>query len=478
MNNSNGEQSQVTSCKVSFPKEQLLKTSEWQVAPHLGLVERPKGGSFLFNQVFFTPVRTSGSPEKVASLINQISRDGTSHLPTETLAFLANYNILVVKNNKGGPASEWSSQDWRQILGRERFVVRLSPRISSRDKVLRSLSSVFDHVRAECPEPALPPISLKFMADTFDSEEFFEHLVQVVRLALGRVDEREDLSLYLECPVDFLERHVSRILGYSRPSIRVNCVVLPALSENTLSAFNQLVENGFRPHLIFLVSEPNAGPIFDTIQMLAATLGPDAFTFSLLPFLPTSPSKTHRRREALISPSKMISLVESCHSSSHVELSQSWLYNDLKKRIQSHSVLSLYPCRACAGRAVYINGGGLCSGCHRQPIRDPSQMSETPAKALRDSREDLFGRSDFAREECRSCPFRYFCGGVCEFVDVRVGDPTLSRRLFQLHCATRKHMLLKFFEDATVESQAIAKRAYMLESGNGRLDLVPVEDLK
>ena|GEM_PF-5413952 len=478
MNNSNEEQSQVASCKNSFPEEYLLKESQWQVAPHLALVDRPKGGSFLFNEVFFTPVRTSGSPEKVASLINQIRRDGTSHLPTETLAFLVNYNILVVKDNKAGPASEWSSQEWRQILGRERFVVRMSPRITSRDKVLRSLAAVFDHIRKECPEPVLPPISLKFVADTCDNGQFFEHLVQVVRLALGRVDEREDLNLYLECPVDFIEQHVSRILGYGRPSIRMNAIVSAPLSENAVSALCRLVENGFRPHLIFAVSDPDVERVFETIEMLAIKLGVDGFTFSLLPALRNSTSKTRSRREALIPPSKMISLVESCHSSSNLELPQSWLYNDLKKRIHLHSVLSLYPCRACVGRAVYIDAAGLCSACHRQPVRDPSQITETPTKALRDSRGDLFGRSDFARENCRSCPFRYFCGGLCEFLDVGADEPRVSRRLFQLHCAIRKHVLLNFLEDATVETQAIARKAYMLTSGNGRLDMVPVEDLK
>ena len=87
-----------------------------------------------------------------------------------------------------------------------------------------------------------------------------------------------------------------------------------------------------------------------------------------------------------------------------------------------------------------------------------------------------FGGSRFARTRCESCPLRYACGGVCPYVALGVSDPDLERRVFELYCAMRKHLILQFFEDATAPGSADSptRPAYRFVSGGGRLEFQPI----
>ncbi|MFC1782988.1 SPASM domain-containing protein [Planctomycetota bacterium] len=455
-------------------KDTSAQKTSWRLAEDIDIIDRPRGGCFLFNQWRFSPTRTEAPRREVEALIDKIKREGISHLDQTAVDFLVSNSLLISQEFQNETPSEKIKEEWQSFLKSIPFTIRINPNLNNIKLVLQSLETVLSQFN-KSENQNQPFFQIKYIYKEEEPNNWLRCIAQIIVFVLDKV-EREKVNFYVERPVEAVVGEVDQLLRFNRPSLIIDYLVKNNLSGSAISSLAKLTENGFRPHLTFCASEENVQQIPACLDKLLSALDNDGFTFSLIPQVNpvscdgVSPSVN----SALVK--DIINLLDYCHFSDKFSPNQSWIYQDLRSRTIDRSQPKPFPCWACAGRAVYIDQKGHFFSCHKQAFYESTTRQKEMEKALSDPTQGRFGRSPFAREQCDQCSLRYFCGGVCDYAGHQNSDPQIQQHLFQIYCRMRKHTLLHFFEEATRPNDDERQSPpYRFISGPGRLEIVSLE---
>ena len=444
--------------------------AKWKVSPHIAIIELPDRECYLFNHFSFCPIRTNSSRGEVEHLVEKIRHTGTKTLSKEAIDLFAEHGIIIRRDNVSRPADEWPIEDIGKSLAGEEFTFQVNVPIQSITKVCQVIESALSSLKAK--QDSLPKINLKLLVGNNLLSQSVSGCVQLAGMLIRHIGNGDNVNTYVESPISFISTNYGRLTSVFRPSIRLSCTLSNRLSERDLTTLCKLANEGYKPHLTLHVFPYNVNEIAEMMHLLASRLGSDGFYFALVPKLPSANLRNSTKEDTLVQTDELIGLLEQYHSSSSIELSQSYLYIDLKRRIGSHTAFNLFPSLMCAGRRISIDGQGKTLNHHNAAADGRSAEKRTCVSPNPDS--GFFGNSRFAVNKCRRCNLRYFCGGICDDVAIGIEAPGTERKLFELHCAIRKTMLLHFFEDATsggdTRDENVQKHRF--ESGAGKLELV------
>ncbi len=440
----------------------------------LGVVERPEGGCFLVNPLCFSPVRVDGPRAQVETFVDALSREGARGLEAEAVDFLASHRILVDADEEERAIRERSADQHRPAQAFQQFTIRLGAPVSRCDGLRGSLARLLGQLQAAPGEEKAPEINMKLIWDASCDQGLGACLGELIAYARAQTQNTAGVACYGEFPIEALPDALGELKRLTQPSPRMNCIVSDGVSADQGAALMTLIDEGFRPHCIFRVSAGAGEQVAATIGALADGVVPDAFTFAAVPMDRREFATDAAFAEALPRPDEMLELCDFCHALPNVDLAQSWLYQDVYTRVTRPGYV--FPCRACVGRAAFVDAEGKWSGCHLAAVADPAGRRDDPSTLLNTAEPTPFGGSRFAEERCSECAVRYACGGICPYAALGVCDADLETRVFELHCAMRRHVILRFFEDATalVSHGEPQRPAYRFVSGQGRLALRPI----
>ena len=452
------------------------ETHPYQLASEISILDRPKGGCFLFNQSRFSPTRTDATPKEVKDLLDKIKTDGASHLDQKALDFLVSNEILVPGNATGKPSANMTGEQWQNLLQLTPFTIRLNADLDTVEKVLTSIDVVLQHFDKSGNDSKKPHLQIKYICRKSDCNDWLECMTQIIPFVLRSV-ERENVSFFAECPIEIVIPQVDQLLQINRPSIIVNLIVSQNLSQNCVSVLTKMAQQGFRPHLTFHFSNVNLEQVRKDLDMLLSELGNKGFTYSLTPQLKLTSSDTVFSRECSAFADNLIDFIDYFHFNRRFTPSQSWLYHDLFSRTIGHSRAIPFPCYACAGKAIFINQDGSFYSCHKQAAYVSPVKQNEIQDALSNPTKNYYGQSSFARTNCDQCSLRNLCGGLCPYLARQTENVKIQQHIFQIHCRIRKHLLMHFFEEATtpIADDKQPARQYRFVSGDGRLDVVPLD---
>lgn len=460
------------------PRKQPSRNSskektELQITPYLGLIERPKGGCFVFNQLYFSPVRADSSCEQVNSLLERIDHEGTSILSNEALDFLANHGILIPKENNSRPITEWTVENRQAILRREKFIIRICNNGEFTEKNLKSLHCTLKEINQCRKGKENLKVELQASVNKPYNTKFSESLDQVAKTIKKYLGYNDIFTIYLRCPIESLSTYFEPLSKYIHPSIIFSCITQKQINNDTISLLTKMKEDGFRPHLEFCVSNWNKHEISAAIENLANELGEDGFSFELIPAINIQSEDIRKKQNSLISKADLLELFDYSYSFSKINLSQFILYGDLWDKIKIHTLTNVYPCHICMGRVFSLNNDDPNHEHNYENIQIAKTSTVMTGNSLHNN---YFGVTKFAKENCHQCPLRFFCGGVCLHSAIIPPGTELGDRVLDLKCSMRKRMLYNFLEDATSEEfDNKKKRNYRFISGGGNIELVSVE---
>ncbi len=444
-----------------------------EVSPLLQVIERPNGrGYLLINSSRFSPVRLEGPRAEVAGFIDRLKQRGGEDLEAEELEFLASHNILVSPSaEQREPNDGFEDRRRRRALGQ--FTIRIAAQAGRLERIPQSLKQLFDSLQPGEQSDEPPAINLKVVCSGPHAQDLVPSLRHIIDVASAQQAQTAEVTYFCELPICVLPQTVDDLKMLTRPSVRINCVVPDALTADERDALCVLVDEGFRPHCVFHVLAGQGQQVAGTIEALADDLGPDAFSWAIVPPYRHDVESDRALQASLPETGDMLALCDACHSLRNVDLAQSWLCRDLHERVTKPGYV--YPCRACAGRAAFVDDEGTWSTCHLRAAAEPSRRCQSVSALLNAAEDSPFGGSRFADERCGQCAVRFSCGGVCPYAAWGVSDPAVEIQVFELYCAMRKHMILQFFEDATAPapSDSGQRPAYRFVSGQGRLELQP-----
>ncbi len=437
------------------------------------MLERPGGGSYLFNRRLFSPVRTDGAPEAIRVFLKK-QAEAVAELPEPLLDLLRHHHIVVRPNGRDGEPAGWSQAKWWKVLQNAPFVIRMPTRVTSMSRVRAAFRTTLEHLRSKSASNQIPPLHIKFIWNGTYPARPLSDVGSLIRFALGELGSLDAADFWLELPIERVVQWGHRLRLATVPPLGVTCALTAEPGEPQIAVLRDLVSVGFRPHCVLYITSENLAQARRTVDCLATHLERDGFSFAIMPAPRWMFASDHIHGRLLPSAADLVDLLRYCHGHEGLDLRQSWLYADVYERVRNPGYV--FPCRVCAGRGIYIDEDGRFCACHKVLQRDPMAPGDDVAQALRSPCESLFGGSEWAKSTCSRCPLRYLCGGICEFAAADVADPDLGVRLFELHCAMRREVLLTFFEDATcgeVEASAYRTR-FRFVSGDGMLDFEPV----
>lgn len=446
---------------------------------HLGMIARPGGGSFLFNQLRFSPIRSSATLQETEAFVRKLRNEGLSGLTAEAIRFLRAHEILVASDDAEPSPIEWSPQRWKTVTKGAPFTIRLGTCVKNEAGVRSSLDRLFRWLCKDYEGTAGPRLRIKFIWNGSYHKDTLSYIGQLINFITTYATRFEETVFFLELPMRFYSMWVDRLCLAVTPCVSFNVDIADALQDADILALEKLVEEGFKPHCVFAVSAVNQDQVRSDITALAKRLGPEGYSIALKPISRQSFRSDGIYGEMLPTSGQMTELSALCHSSKDIELSQSWLYESIRQRTTDTGFV--FPCRACIGRALYVDGDGMYFACHKEAATDVLRRSSEPQAALRSPDAGYWGDSSFSRSECARCPVRHYCGGLCQYSALGVADEKVQRRVFQPLCDMRMKVILDFLEDATkppdgeVDTER-RPRSHRFISGDGRLDVIEVYD--
>ena len=240
------------------------------------------------------------------------------------------------------------------------FTIRLqlAPQ-ANRAKVWQSLGGLLGQMRGSGKPEGIPHLNVKLMWNGFNTADLALATAEVIGFTTAYAVGSPGIVFYGEFPIDVVAAAVEDLKRFTQPTLHINAVLTGDLSPEHRGALLGLVGDGFRPHVVFRVAADWRARVAAAMESLADDLGPDGFTFALMPVDRRGFENDREFEAALPKRDDLLGLCDLGHSLPNVDLEQSWLYRDLRARVTAPG--NIFPCRACAGRAVFIDAEGGCA---------------------------------------------------------------------------------------------------------------------
>ena len=301
---------------------------------HLEVVERPGGGSYFFNRMAFSPVRTDGSPEAVRAFLKD-HKEAIAELPEDLVGFLSTHRIVLPQdgNNNGNNTdpAEWSQAKWCTVLQNAPFVIRMPTRVSSMDRVQTAFRKVLSYLRSKSASKQLPPLNIKFLWNGMYPGRPLSDVGSLIRFAMNELQSLDAADFWLELPIERVVQWVQRLRLATVPPLGITCTFTSEPPKEQIAALYDLVGVGFRPHCVFYITSENLTQVRRTIDCLATRLGRDGFSFAIMPAPRHMFASDHIHQRLLPSVEELVDLLRYCHRHEGLELRQSWIYTDLTR---------------------------------------------------------------------------------------------------------------------------------------------------
>lgn len=424
-----------------------IDKSSVKLTPYLGLLERPGGGCFAFNQTYFSPVKIEGEINKVHEFFKGIKGNGVKHLKSDLINLLLNNRILISKEDKAKPADKWSESKWEKAWKGEPFTIIFDEKIET--KILlgkfKTLIKNFEHL---------------FYPDRINNltvkNTVFHSPMSIIRYKYNEIFKVLQISKFpfkfnwvIDASLDWFRMNMSEFSQVESPHVRFSTDIRNELRSEDLKALAALLNKGFCPHLTLWIYDLKAAK--KTFSQLVKGLGKDNFTYEV---------KVEKKEIGAMPKNEIINFVQQCNEHKELLIRQAVIYMDILNKIQWHSINNLFADSESMGRTLIIS-----SQKHIKPIyklrenRRPDWIAEL--------KKNLFGECSYSRKKCKNCSVQYFCGGVDK--SCLNGSEEEQNCIAEINCAIRKGLILKFMKDATAKPKENHKIEFIPADGTIRI---------
>jgi len=403
-----------------------------KLTPYLGLLKRPGGGCYVFNQTYFSPVKIEGEIDKVNEFFKRIQDKGVKRLKSDLINLLLQSRILIAKNDKAKPADKWPKLKWEKAWKSEPFVIVFDEK-GKQEVLINSFKTWFKHfdylfwpdrtnsmmVKNTVIYSPMSIIQSKF-------NEFFK------ALQISKYPFR--ISWGIDAPLEWFHNHQAEFKTIESPYMRFSSHIRYVLISEDLKALGALLNEGFCPHLTLWISDLKTAT--KTFSQLVNCLGKDGFTYD---YKLEKDANKHPATE-------ITDFVYQCHCHKELLSRQSHIYTEIINRIQMNRISNLFIDSESMGRILVLGNKR-----NVKPVADLQGCSQSSLVAA--LIKNIFGDCEYSRRKCNSCPVRYFCGGISDIC------------LPEISCAIRRGLIYKLLEDATDRPKVTQKIEFVPVDG-------------
>jgi hypothetical protein len=408
-----------------------------KLTPYLGLLERPGGGYYVFNQTYFSPVKIEGEISKVHEFFKRLQDKGVKHLKSDLRSLLLQNRILVTKEDKSKPADKWTRSKWEKAWKQASFTITFGEEVEP-EVLLGNFKTWLEHfdylfcrdrvniltIRNVALHSPVSGILLKF-DEIFNTLQISKFPFKVTRV--------------IDAPLDWFRMHMSEFSRIESPHVHFSSDIRNKLKSEDLKALGALLNEGFCPHLTLWISDLKAAE--KTFSQLVNGLGKDGFTYDF------KLEKDVINTQPIV---KIADFVYHCHCHKELLSRQSHIYTEILNRIQMNGISNLFIDGQSMGRKFVLDNQK-----HVKPVADLQGCGQLSFVAA--LKKNIFGDCEYSRRKCKSCPVRYFCGGISDIC------------LPEISCTIRKGLIHKFLEDATARPKVTQKIEFVSADGTIRI---------